>query len=77
MNAALEIIINNLVLLPDYYKNQSPIEEHYRTEMLQEGHSIEQESPSSTLYTMRPVVNKQDKRTRIQLMQVLYRALNA
>jgi hypothetical protein len=77
MNAAPEIIIDNLVLLPDYYENQSLIEEHYRTELLQEGHPIEQESPSSTLYTTRPVVNEQDERTRIQLMQVLHGASNA
>jgi hypothetical protein len=77
MNAAPEIIIDNLVLLPDHYENQSPIEEHYRTEMPQEGHPMEQESLSSTPHTTIPVVNEQDERTGIQPMQVLHVASNA
>ena len=59
-NAAREVMTNNLVLLPDHFENQSPIEEHYRTEMPEEEHPIEQGSPSLTLYTTRSFVNEQD-----------------
>jgi hypothetical protein len=49
---------NNLVLLPDHFENQSPIEEHYGTEMPEEEYSIEQELLSPTLYTTRAFVNE-------------------
>ncbi|KAI1510415.1 hypothetical protein Ptr86124_010861 [Pyrenophora tritici-repentis] len=70
-NAARGVMTNNLVLLPDHFENQSPIEEHYRTEMPEEEHPIEQGSPSLTLYTTRSFVNEQDERTRIHPIQVL------
>jgi hypothetical protein len=65
INAALGVLFNNPRLLPVYYENQAPIEKLYRTAILRERHAIEQESPSSTLYTTRPIVNRQDKRTEV------------
>lgn len=70
MNAAPGVLFDDPALLPVYYENQAPTEKLYRTAMLQERHAIEQESPSSTLYTTRPVVDGQDERTEVQPVQV-------
>jgi hypothetical protein len=70
MNAAPGVLFDDPALLPAYYENQAPTEKLYRTAMLQERHAIEQESPSSTLYTTRPVVDGQDERTEVQPVQV-------
>jgi hypothetical protein len=70
MNAASGVLFDDPALLPVYYENQAPTEKLYRTAMLRERHAIEQESPSSTLYTTRPVVDGQDERTEVQPVQV-------
>jgi hypothetical protein len=77
MNAAPGILFDDPALLPVHYENQVPIEELYGTEMPRERQPIEQEPPSPTLYTTRPVVDGQDERTEVQLVQVLDGASNA
>ncbi|KAF1354314.1 hypothetical protein EJ07DRAFT_158473 [Lizonia empirigonia] len=49
--------------------NAAP-EELYGAKMPRERHPIEQEPPSPTLYTTRPVVDGQDERTEVQPVQV-------
>ncbi|KAI1525856.1 hypothetical protein PtrSN002B_010681 [Pyrenophora tritici-repentis] len=70
MNAAPGILFDDPPLLPVHYENQAPIEELHGAEIPRERHSIEQEPPSLTLYTARPIVDGQDESTEVQPVQV-------
>jgi hypothetical protein len=74
MNAAPGIVFDDRASLP---ANEAPIEELYGTEISRERQPIEQEPPSSTLHTTRPVVDGQDERTEVEPVQHLDGASNA
>jgi hypothetical protein len=76
INAASGILFDDRAMLPVHYENRAPIEELHGIEMPRERHPIEQEPPSPTLYTTRPVVDGQDESTEVEPVQVLDGAPN-